>query len=239
MIGRTVIVTGAARGMGRAVAERCAADGARLVLADMDARVRDVAATLGAAAVVGDVADPATARSAVELHDDLYGLVNVAGVHHNATVADLTDEDWARVLAVNLTAPMLWARAAIPVMRAGGGGAIVNIASLVGTRARPNSAAYVASKTGLVGLTRSIAVDFGRDGIRCNAISPGSIDTPMLRAAVERDPAGMQAQIKRNYAGRIGTSDEIAAACAFLLSDECGFVNGVDLLVDGARAVGT
>jgi NAD(P)-dependent dehydrogenase (short-subunit alcohol dehydrogenase family) len=239
MTGRTVIVTGAARGMGRAVAERCAADGARLVLADFDPAVQDVAAALGATAIVGDVTDPATARAAVAVHDDLYGLANVAGVHQNATVADVTDEDWARVLAVNLTAPMVWAREAIPVMVASGGGAIVNIASLVGTRARPRSAAYVTSKTGLLGLTRSIAVDFGRQGIRCNAISPGSIDTPMLRAAAERDPAGMQAQIDAAYAGRIGTPQEIAAACAFLLSDECGFVNGVDLPVDGARAVGT
>jgi NAD(P)-dependent dehydrogenase (short-subunit alcohol dehydrogenase family) len=124
-------------------------------------------------------------------------------------------------------------------MLAVGGGAIVNIASIAGHRARPSAVAYVTSKTGLLGLTRAIAVDFGRAGIRCNSVSPGSIDTPMLRAYAERDPAGMQAQIDRNYAGRVGRPDEIAAACAYLLSDQAAFVNGVDLLVDGGRAAGT
>jgi NAD(P)-dependent dehydrogenase (short-subunit alcohol dehydrogenase family) len=231
--GKTVIITGAAKGMGRATAERCVQEGARVVLVDLDPAVTAVAAD----ALVGDVADPELAARAVEQAGTVHGLVNVAGLHHQATAADVTDADWARILAVNLTAPLVWTRAAIPAMR--DGGAIVNIASIAGHHARPSAVAYVTSKTGLIGLTRSIAVDFGRAGIRCNSISPGSIDTPMLRAYAERDPAGMQAQIERNYAGRVGRPDEIAAACVYLLSDQAGFVNGVDLLVDGGRAAGT
>jgi NAD(P)-dependent dehydrogenase (short-subunit alcohol dehydrogenase family) len=139
------------------------------------------------------------------------------------------------VLAVNLTAPFTWARAAIPALLDAGGGAIVNIASIDADFARPRTSAYVTSKAGLLGLTRSIAIDFGRRGIRCNAISPSSIDTEMLRAHLSRAGLDADAQIARNHVGRLGTAEEVAAACAYLLSDEAGFVNGANLVIDGAR----
>ena len=140
-----------------------------------------------------------------------------------------TDDDWERLISVNLTAPRLWARAVVPHLLEGGGGSIVIVTSINGSYARPNSLGYTASKTGALGLVRSLAVDYGREGVRTNSISPGSVETPMLLAAMERAPHIRTEQLERTYSPRIGLPEDIAAGCAFLLSDDAAFVNGADL----------
>jgi len=236
-----VIVTGSAQGIGEATAHRCAQEGARLVLVDVEPSVERVAAELDAIAITADLREPdraeATVRLAREQLGGLEGLVNAAGVHRDGDVTDTPDETWSFVLDVNLVAPFRWARAAIPLMLEGGGGAIVNIASIGATHTRPRSAAYSTSKAGLLGLTRAIAIDYGRRGVRCNAISPGSIETGFLQSYVERNPADATKLIELNYIGRFGTPGEIAALAAYLLADESGFVNGENVVVDGGRTV--
>ncbi|MBB4779148.1 SDR family NAD(P)-dependent oxidoreductase [Streptomyces rapamycinicus] len=237
--GQSVIVTGAARGMGIATARRAAAEGASVVLVDIDPSVADVASEVGGKSVVGSVTDRDCARRAVAAAGGVTGLIHVAGIHRRGDVVEATDEDWAQVLGVNLTAPRIWAREVIPAMLEQGGGAIVNVASLAATRARPDSAAYTASKSGLLGLTRSIAVDFGPRGIRANTVSPGSIDTPMLREHEAAGGASRTDQIARTYLARLGSPEEIAGCCCFLLSSDAAFVNGADFMVDGGRTSGT
>ncbi|MFF5989444.1 SDR family NAD(P)-dependent oxidoreductase [Prauserella flavalba] len=233
-----MIVTGAARGMGEATARRAAAEGARVVLVDLDPSVADVAAEVGGTAVVGSVTDRSCADRAVEAAEGVTGLVNVAGIFRRGDVVSATDDDWDQVLAVNLTAPRMWARATIPAMIERGG-AIVNVSSLAGTRARPDCVAYTTSKSGLLGLTRSIAVDYGPRGIRANSVSPGTIDTPMLRATEAAGGATRAEHIARSYLSRLGTPEEIAGCCCFLLSPDAAFVNGADFMVDGGRTSGT
>jgi NAD(P)-dependent dehydrogenase (short-subunit alcohol dehydrogenase family) len=156
----------------------------------------------------------------------------VAGIHSAG------DDEWERLLAVNLTAPRVWSRTIVPHLVDGGGGSIVVITSIAASFARPNSMAYVASKTGALGLVRSLAVDYGRQGVRTNSISPGSVETPMLLAAMERAPHIRNEQLERTYSPRIGVPDDIAAGCAYLLSDDAAFVNGADLRIDGGRSAG-
>jgi NAD(P)-dependent dehydrogenase (short-subunit alcohol dehydrogenase family) len=234
---RTVIVTGAAQGMGAAVAERCRSEGANLVLVDREPVVEDVARRVGGVAFVGDVTSAGLADEVVAAADEqpgtLWGLANVAGVHAPG------DDDWERLIAVNLTAPRLWSRAIMPRLVEHGGGSIVVITSIEASFARPDSLAYVASKTGALGLVRSFAVDYGRQGVRTNSISPGSVETPMLAAAMKRAPHIRTEQLERTYSPRIGVPEDIAAGCAYLLSDDAAFVNGADLRIDGGRSAGT
>lgn len=240
---QVVLVTGAARGMGEAVATTCRDQGADVVIMDRDPAVEEVASRIDAIPFVGDVTDSELATravtTAVEKYGKLTGLVNVAGIHAHGTAKDVTDEEWARVLGVNLTGPLVWMRAALPAMIAAGGGSIVNFTSIAATRARPNCAAYVASKAGLLGLGRSVTVDFGQDNIRVNTISPGTIDTPMFREHEARGGQGREEQLPHIYLGRLGTTEEIAATTAFLLSPGAAYISGVDVLVDGGRGAGT
>jgi NAD(P)-dependent dehydrogenase (short-subunit alcohol dehydrogenase family) len=241
--GHVVIITGAARGMGEAVTRRCVDEGAQVLAVDRDPQVKDLAAAIGCGAYVGDVTDPELASQVVAdvsgTYGALHGLVNVAGVHQHGSAAEVTDEQWARVLAVNLTAPMVWTRAAIPAMIAADGGSILSFASIAGSQARPNCAAYVASKAGLIGFSRSVAVDFGPHNIRSNTLSPGTVDTPMFREHEAAGGASRAEQLSHIYLGRLGTTDEIASTCAFLLSPGAAYISGVDLLVDGGRGAGT
>jgi 2-keto-3-deoxy-L-fuconate dehydrogenase len=236
---RVLIITGAAMGIGEAVARMCAGLGAWVVLIDRDARVSDVAYEIGQAAqaFVGDVTDPHTIERAIRAALDLRGridaLANVAGEVVNGTAVTTELADWERSLATNLTGPMLWAKAVLQSMVAAGKGSIVNITSVVGVLARPDGVAYVAAKAGLLGLTRSIALDFGPLGIRCNAVSPGTIETPMLRGYFEHNPSGRDAMIERSWVGRLGTPDDVARVCVPLLADHDGFVNGAEFVVDG------
>jgi NAD(P)-dependent dehydrogenase (short-subunit alcohol dehydrogenase family) len=233
---RTVIVTGGAQGMGAAVARRCRDEGANLVLVDREPVVEDVARSVDGVAFVGDVTSAGLAEEVVAAVDGpLWGLANVAGVHHAGDLASTDDEDWERLFSINLTAPRTWARAIVPRLLSNGGGSIVIVTSINGSFARPNSLAYTASKTGALGLMRSLAVDYGRQGVRTNSISPGSVETPMLLDLMERHPHVRGEQLERTYSPRIGLPEDIAAGCAYLLSDDAAYVNGADLRIDGGR----
>lgn len=240
--GRSVIVTGAATGIGHGIATEVAAAGAFVVLVDIDGRVGDVAARLGGVAVVGDVSDEGTVAEAIAAAGtSLRGLVNNAAIVYHVDAVETTRDQWDRTIAVNLRAPWLFAKAAIPVMLEAGGGSIVNVASIEATRVRRDHAVYAASKSGLVGLTRGIAVDYGRRGVRCNTISPGSVDTEMFRTYVEMadDPQAVRDElIGLNFVGRIGTEEEMGKLAVYMLSDDSSFMNGTDVVIDAGRLIG-
>ena len=247
LAGAAVLVTGAAQGIGRGIAEACAHAGADVAVADRDAEgAGALAAALDAAgtrcvALSADVADAgsvaAMVADAAAALGRLTGLVNNAGVLHNDAVVDLTEETWDRVLNVNLKGPWLCIRAALPHLRAAGG-AIVNIASIEALGAAAGHVAYSVSKAGLLNLTRTVAIEHGRDGVRCNAVCPGTIETELTAAhfAGYPDPQATRDEyVARNFAGRLGTPADIAAAVVYLLSPAAGFVNGAVLVVDGGR----
>jgi len=246
------LVTGAASGIGRATATLLAQRGTAVACVDMDAAglaetVDAIAATGGKAMPLdADVTDlaavEAAVASAVAELGGVDAVANIAGVgDFTGDVTEIALDEWARVLAVNLTGAFHISRATIPHLRAAGGGAIVNVASqfgLVGCLASP---AYCASKAGLIGLTRAMAIDHTSEGIRVNCVCPGPIDTPMLAwtAATPELTARERARTQgRNLAGRSGRPEEIAATIAFLLSDEVGFMSGSIVPVDGGWTAG-
>lgn len=241
--GKTIIVTGAARGIGRGIAEACAAEDARLLLVDQHEEVEDVARAIDASWQVLDVAEPDSAERAVgralEIWGRLDGLVNNAARVDEADILETTPELWDATMNLNLRAPYLWCQAAIRPMLAQGAGSIVNISSIEASQVRPRHFPYVISKSGLNSMTRAIATDFGRRGIRCNTISPGSVKTEMFVTYTAQYPGLEQHLVGLNYAGRLGTPEEIGQAAVYLLSDETCFLNGHDLVIDGARTVAT
>jgi NAD(P)-dependent dehydrogenase (short-subunit alcohol dehydrogenase family) len=249
--GRSALVTGAASGIGRAIAELFADEGAALGLLDRDA---DGARALGGAleqrggralVLPGDVARDEDCRRAVAAVGAAFGrldvLVNAAGIIRRADVLGTTEEEWDRAMAVNLKAVFLLARAAIPLMAAAGGGAIVNIASNWGLVGGPRAAAYCASKGGVVLLTRAMALDHGAQGIRVNCVCPGDIDTPMLRDEARQLGQAweaFQAESASNPLRRVGAPEDVARAALFLASDAASFVTGAALVVDGGFVSG-
>jgi 2-keto-3-deoxy-L-fuconate dehydrogenase len=243
LAGKSIIVTGAARGIGAAIAQACAEEGAQVVVIDLDPRVGDVAEAIGASAVVGDLTAAGLAEQVVaetvERTGSLDGLVNNAALVLEGDLLGTDMENWRRTMQLNVEVPFAWCKAAVPAMLAGGGGSIVNVASTEGVVARPDHFSYVTSKAALGGLTRSIAIDFGRREIRCNTVSPGSIDSERFREYVEGRPELEAELISYNYRGRIGRPQEVAACCVYLLSDDSGFVNGADYIIDGGRTAGS
>jgi NAD(P)-dependent dehydrogenase (short-subunit alcohol dehydrogenase family) len=247
--GKSVIVTGAASGIGRATALRFASEGARVVVADLNAEgaesaVKAVESAGGTAlAVTGDLSETAVVDAVVTAAVGTFGgidvLVNNAGVMDTmSAAADVTDAEWERVLRINLTAPFLLTRAVLPHMIAAGSGAIVNTASEASLRGSAAGTAYTVSKHGVLGLTRSLAVMYRDQGIRTNAIAPGGTATG-ITADVRIDPgAHGPAVIGRHFVnmGRICTPEEQAAAIVYLASDAASGVNGVVLPVDNAWA---
>jgi len=230
--GKRALVTGGGSGIGAAVARRLQAGGAEVIVADLDPD--EVAAELGARALRLDVRDEAQVAPALAGVDV---LVNAAGIGSTTTAPDTPVEVWDEVFAVNARGTFLCCKHAIPGMVARGGGSIVNVASvgaLVGLR---NRAAYCASKGAVVALTRALAVDHVRDGVRVNAVCPGTVDTPWVRRLVEGAGESLDALRARQLMGRLGTPEEIAAAVDFLASDEAGFVTGsVFTIVGGLTA---
>ncbi|MEV5107631.1 SDR family NAD(P)-dependent oxidoreductase [Streptomyces massasporeus] len=247
--GKSVIVTGAASGIGRAAALRFAGEGARVVVADLNADgaksvVEAVESAGGTAlAVTGDLSEAAVVDAVVTAALGTFGgidvLVNNAGVMDTmSAAADVTDAEWERVLRINLTAPFLLTRAVLPHMIAAGGGAIVTTASEASLRGSAAGTAYTASKHGVLGLTRSLAVMYRDQGIRANAIAPGGTATG-ITADVRIDPgAHGPAVIGRHFVnmGRICEPEEQAAAIVYLASDAASGINGVVLPVDNAWA---
>lgn len=241
--GKSVIITGPARGIGKAIAEACAAEGAGLVLIDTDEAVREVAAGPNTRALVGDIREADLVRravgEAVERFGGLDGLVNNVALVEEGDIMETDQRTWDDTIAINVEAPFRWIQAAIPAMLERGEGSVVNISSTEGIVARPYHFAYVTSKAALMGLTRSVAIDFGRKGVRCNAISPGSIESERFREYVADKPELEQELINYNYRNRIGRPHEVAACCVYLLSDDSGFVNGADYIIDGGRTAGS
>jgi NAD(P)-dependent dehydrogenase (short-subunit alcohol dehydrogenase family) len=250
--GRLALVTGAASGIGAATAVRLAAEGAAVGLVDRDAdgirRVGErILATGGrAVSVVSDLARPGEPERAVaEVVAALGGLdilVTAAGIIRRHTAVETDDAEWDEVVAVNLTAVFRCCRAAIPTMRARGGGAIVTIGSGWSLVAGPRAVSYAATKAAVANLTRAIAIDHGPDGIRANCVCPGDTDTPLLRdefrqlgRAVEE---GLLGSGSGRPLGRVGSPDEIAASVLFLVSDDAAFVTGTTLVVDGGGLAG-
>jgi NAD(P)-dependent dehydrogenase (short-subunit alcohol dehydrogenase family) len=244
---KVALVTGAASGNGRAIAGRLLRDGTTVVAVDADGegleatRRADWAEAsgrlLGIAADVARAEDVSAAvGAALERFGRIDVLVNNAGINGGpraTLLADTPVEDYDRVLAVNLRGVFLFCRATLPIMLEQGGGAIVNIASVAGLVAFPGRAAYSISKGGVVQLTRSIAVDYGGRGIRCNALCPGMIETPMTRWRLEQ-PA-MRAQVLEHIPQReIGMPADVAGAVSFLCSADARYFNGAALVMDGA-----
>lgn len=238
--GRRIVVTGAASGLGAAIAARFAAEGARLALLDRDeAGVAAKARELSAFAVAADVTDYAATQTAAERAAQnlggIDGVVNAAGILQFRAFEATAPADWQNTLAVNLSGPWNVCRALLPHLRKSTSAAIVNIASGLGLRPAPNYSSYAASKGGLIALTRALAVELA-PAIRVNALCPGAVDTPMT-APLLRDPAA-RAQAAANYPlGRLGTPAEIADAALFLIGPESGFITGIALPVDGGRSL--
>jgi meso-butanediol dehydrogenase / (S,S)-butanediol dehydrogenase / diacetyl reductase len=236
--GRVAVVTGAAGGIGSAVSATLA--GAGFTVACLDSRAaaaRDVAAGLpGARGYGADVADAASVRAAAravrsELGDP-WLLVNAAGVFSIQLLPDLDEAEWDRLIDTNLKGPFLTCREFLPAMIAAQDGCVVNIASTAGVRGGRQRAAYCASKGGLVQLTRSLAIDHGRDGVRVNCVCPGLIDTEMADW-IRADPGALDRWAATVPAGRIGTAAEIADTVAYLASDAASYLHGTVLMADG------
>ena len=246
--GKVAIVTGAARGIGRAIALKFAQEGADLVVTDIDPSGEDVAEAArrmgrGAHFVQGDLRDEAVCKSladaAVERFGRLDVLVNNAGVHWQANVLTAGEEEWRSTMDLNLKSAWLCCKHAIPAMRQGGGGSIVNIASTHAFRTQPDHFPYQVSKAGMIAMTLGICVDFGRDGIRANVICPGFIMTPMAEAHLARFPSRAEKEaaiLASQPIRRFGLPEDVASAAAFLASDEASFISGATLVVDGGRA---
>ncbi|WP_332693965.1 SDR family NAD(P)-dependent oxidoreductase [Devosia sp.] len=239
--GKVAFVTGGASGIGEAVARQLAERGAKVVVADLklDAAqkvVKAIKAAGGAAAAVAvDVGKIEQVEEAVKFTVDTYGAlhvaVNNAGIGGTlAALADYTFEDWHKVIDVNLNSVFYSMKYEIPEMLKAGGGAIVNMASILGSVAFPSAPAYVTAKHGVVGMTKSAALDYAKKGIRVTAVGPGFIDTPMLAALPKEAHEGIKAM---HPVGRMGTSDEVAALTLFLLSDAASNITGSYHLVDG------
>lgn len=242
LAGKTALVTGAATGMGRATAERFAAEGARVVLFGLGGAALDEAArATGGTAVHGDVTVNADIVRAVEAcAGRLDILVNAAGLIAIDAPETVTDEAWAKTFAVNLDGAMRVCRAAIPLLRLGGG-AVVNVASVAAFNAGVDNASYAASKAALVSYTRTLAYQHGPDGIRANAVAPGWVRTPMsdyeMDLAAEANGTTREQEFdaltRRIALRRVASPAEIAACCLFLASDEASFVTGAVLVADG------
>lgn len=239
--GRRIIITGGASGIGRATAELFSAEGARVAVLDQSAEAAHaVAKQIGGAGIAADVSDVASVAAAVTKADaalgGIDGVVNAAGIFLSANLAGTTPAQFARVLAVNLTGTFLVIQAAAPLLRKAGKGTIVNIGSGVGlVPTGPDSTAYVASKGGVIAMTKAIAMELAPQ-IRVNVVCPGAVETAMTASFIRDASGAPNAAIANRYAlKRPGAAGELASAILFLTSDESSFVTGTALAVDGGR----
>ena len=242
LAGKVTLVTGGGRGIGEAICAAYGSEGAAVAVADRDLdgarraaeRIRGAGGTANAVEV--DVARSesvdAMVRAVIGEHGRIDVLVNNAGVRTIKGFLEHTEEDWNRMLAVNLTGPFLCSKAVLPSMLATGKGKIINLASIASFTGRPDRAGYVAAKTGLLGLTRAMAVDMAGRNIHVNAIAPGLIASP-FNAMFAEDAETGPAWGRENLVGRWGRPEDVAGAAVFLASDDSDFVNGAEIKIDG------
>lgn len=244
--GRVAIVTGAGRGIGRAIAQRFGADSASVIVADLDpAGAAETAAGMQAAghqatAIVADVTIPASVADLVARtlgeHGRIDVLINNAGILRSTPAADVSPDEWHLVLDANLTGAFLCAQAAYPALRATGHGRIVNVASMAGRATSTlGGVHYTTAKAGVLGLTRHLAREWARDGITVNAISPGIVDTPMVRGSI--DDERMTQVLASIPLGRLAEASEVAALIAFLASDEAAYITGANVDIHGGELI--
>jgi len=244
--GKVAVVTGSGSGMGRSIAERLARDGAKVAVWDINSEgaietvktITDACDT--AIAVTVDCSDEAAIKAAADETRAAFGpiniLVNNAGIGPHRRYFEWDMAMWDQIVRINLTGPHLCIREMLPAMLDGKWGRIINITSSSTQSGSPSQAPYVATKGGLLGLTKALALEFGRSGVTFNMVPPGSIDTPMLRAATNLD---MKAFAKMIPVGRLGTGEDMAAACAYLASPDASYVTGQTISVNGGRYMGS
>jgi NAD(P)-dependent dehydrogenase (short-subunit alcohol dehydrogenase family) len=250
LFGQVCVVTGAASGIGRAIAERFLSEGARVAFFDLDpttlaetigevrSEQNDVISAIGSVDDASAVSD--TINAVLARWSRIDTLVTAAGVSFGGIATDTTEENWDRVFSVNVKGTFLWCKAVLPSLVARKSGSIITVASQLALTGGRGNAAYVASKGAVISLTRSLALDYAAHGVRVNALVPAAIETPLLRRSFARqaDPAAAEKRSAARHAlGRFGQPSEVAAAAAFLASNESSFTTGALLPVDGGWLV--
>lgn len=251
--GKVALITGGGTGIGTAIAERFVADGARICITGRRKELLDDVAKLLPSGTVttcaGDVSNEDDAKKMVEATVSFGGkidiLVNNAGIDPGGTVTDLDPKLWRQVIDINLTGPFLLMKAAIPLMIKAGGGSIINVASLAGTRCLPGMPAYCSSKAGLIMLTQQAALDYGPNNVRCNVVCPGGVRTKMI----ENSLGSLAGTLKTDVEGvfkvvssgvplrRVSMPHEMGGICSYLASEDSSFMTGAVLMVDGGAAI--
>ncbi len=232
LAGKTALVTGASRGIGRAIAVELAAAGASVVVGYRSGQqeAEEVAREIGGRALQADVADPESARALVEAAGDIDILVNNAGLTRDGLIARMSDDDWRTVIETNLSSVFYTCRAVARPMMKKRAGAIVNVSSIVGVHGNGGQTNYAASKAGIIGFTKSLARELGSRNVRANVVAPGYVQTQLTEVLPEE---ARQAMLQQTPLGRLGDPRDVAGAVRFLCSDEASFVTGEVLLVDG------
>ena len=243
--GKVALISGGAKGQGKVEAQLFSKEGAKVVLGDIlddlgQEVAKDIQDTGGEATYVHlDVTNETDWKSSIEIVLKKYGrldiLVNNAGILIRKGIEDTTSEDWSRIMAINAKGAFLGIKSAIPVMRQSGGGSIINISSTAGLVASPSgSASYTATKGAVRLLTKSTAIQYAHENIRCNSVHPGPIDTDMIQDSIT-DPTKLTERMERLPMGRFGTAEEVAFGVLYLASDESSFVTGSELVIDGGH----